>query len=680
MTLADGLFATSSSVTRKYWGFHLFQKYIGSVSVENLHYLLTKNFLRCLVNQLASKERQLHGMAQRCQVALLARAKNSASAILPMLTALLRTSGYLQVDLSIKSKMVEKLLKNSDAAALPGIVSLLKDMIIDPHTKDEKGAAHIRQIAADYLLTIVKLLLLPEQQNSTSQQSKDVIEIVLETLSSCAYFKHTLAQGKPPLTAISSRSHEMLKSRITSCLTLVIDKETTACHHPYQLAMALAQKENEIQQRAGPRKGLRESVSQATKLLTEVHDARVTAIHDSGIYQAFELFVSLTIVQVYNGDDDAMSLLEELEQCYRSVRSNESDTKSRTAVEAMVEIILTSVSKPSLLFRRVAQQVFPTLASSLDRNSIDSMIRVLEAPENANGQSELFDQADEKDDADTMDIDASDVEEIDAGSATPQEEDAASEDSEPEPSVTDGDDNEDDNEKAAAFEAKLAQALGTRRADEDVNGHGDESADEDMDDAQMEQLDTQISAIFKERKNLGNNKKENKDARRMVTLFKCRVIELLEIFVKKIPNSSLGLDLIHPLLSLIKITSSKDAASKASGLIREYLKAYKLDLDPANEDIAVLETAQNQLVEVHNLAGQEGSNMYRNACSQASLLLAKIMLTNGGNIKNVWQTYADTGAKFVTDPTCNIKNQFFTDWLNWCVSVKQAYEKADKPH
>lgn len=232
-----------------------------------------------------------------------------------------------------------------------------------------------------------------------------------------------------------------------------------------------------------------------------------------------------------------------------------------------------------------------------------------------------------------------------------------------------GDRSEGTDDELVAFDAKLAQALGTRRGDEDLAASdGDESSDEDMDDEQMEALDKHLEKVFRERKKVASKKTEKKDAKEHVVLFKSRVLELLEIYIKQQYSKELALDLIIPLLTLIYSTTSKQVSEKACSLIREYSKVLKMKYQALFPDnLALLDL----LAQIHKAAIKEGSNAYGIACSQASILVSKLIISNGGRPSDVTQRYAETQLLFLTDPTCRVRTSFFSDYLNWCTSTRK---------
>src|SRR5207247_7942762 len=70
--------------------------------------------------------------------------------------------------------------------------------------------------------------------------------------------------------------------------------------------------------------------------------------------QAFKLLYSMTILQVYNGDADAVSMLDELKFCYSRFLGHKKSEQGPTseASDTLVEILLSFASKQSQLLRR----------------------------------------------------------------------------------------------------------------------------------------------------------------------------------------------------------------------------------------------------------------------------------------------------------------------------------------
>ena len=292
----------------------------------------------------------------------------------------------------------------------------------------------------------------------------------------------------------------------------------------------------------------------------------------------------------------------------------------------------------------------------------------MEQKENISGQEQIFEHVADEDDA----SDASDVEDVEmaeSSSIGPVLENVDAYD--PDNLSNSAYDSEQSDDELAAFEAKLAQARGTRHANQDPEVEDNTSSDEDMNDEQMEALgvDKHFEEIFQEMKKTKSKKTEKKDAMETVVNFKCRVLELLEIYVKQQHATRLALGILMPLLRAIRTTKSPMVSKSACNVVREYAQRCKGKGLPQIEDgdayFALLEM-------VHAEAGIEASNDHTKACSQASLLLVRVLRTwDQGSLRGIIKLHGDLLEKFISDPRCKVKMSFFTDWLNWCNSIKQ---------
>ena len=276
----------------------------------------------------------------------------------------------------------------------------------------------------------------------------------------------------------------------------------------------------------------------------------------------------------------------------------------------------------------------------------------------------MFDQEDE----DGLSASASDVEEVNSAkigsrsSSTDQESDEGS-------SNADAVDSDGDGDELAALNAKLAQIVGTRPGNEDLDAEDNSSSDEDMTDEQMFELNESLENIFREQKKVTSKKTDKKDARDNMINFKCRVLDLLEIYVKQEHRNGLGLSLIVPILTLVRTTTSPLVSRKACDVMREYARLCKGNGVPQIEDT---EPVFGLLLAVHVEAMKEGSNAHAGACSQASLLLVRVLVAYDREcLRRIVKIYGATQENTLFDSSCKVKTSFFTDWLNWCTSARK---------
>lgn len=291
----------------------------------------------------------------------------------------------------------------------------------------------------------------------------------------------------------------------------------------------------------------------------------------------------------------------------------------------------------------------------------------------------MFEKQDEDENAEMMDVDEDDSDvEVVEGEGGPVE--AGDEDDTSENKSESENENENDNDEEAEFEAKLAAALGPHRATDptttsqtsDDSGSGSDD-DADMNDDEMEQVDEQLAKVFKARRDALDQKKDKKDAKENMTNFKNRVLDLLEIYAKKCHSSILALDLLLPLLRLTRKTSVKQISNKATNVLREYTKLCKGSAVPAiDTSSSSAGPVWELLKDIHKEAAHSGPPAHASACSQASLLVVKVLVAGDkGAIGDVVDVYAATRKEQLRSNKCHVQPAFFTDWNNWCVSASK---------
>ncbi|KAL3460236.1 DNA polymerase phi-domain-containing protein [Aspergillus heterothallicus] len=673
----NGLFAAASSEERKYWGFLLFVKVLNEQNLHLASLVFTKNLVRCLTNQLAVEDRYLHRMAVKASKAIQTRVSKEPEFAAASVKGLMGTAGSVNFDQVTKTKTIEKIVSEANIDALNQILPLFESLIASPGTSESKAAASSRQVLAGLLLSMVRARV--SASDAAEKGSEAVLERILVMFARFAYFTSDEKKSavQPPLT---QQTQELFRSRINSCLNSIIAAQKHASTLPYTVVRKIrdAAKSEEF----GPfiitmDDVLKDSVKGAFKALKKLSGMDQKS-NQAGI-DAFKLLYSMTVLQVYNGDADAVSMLDELDFCYnkifggdkKSKKGEKGEEETSEASDALVEILLSFASKPSQLFRRMSEQVFTAFAPNVTATGLESLISILEAKESLAGQQEMFDQQDDEEgegedddeDEDMMDVD-SDVEIINADEADDDEE--VSDEDGDEKDETD----EEDAAEIAAFEAKLASALGTHRADQDLNAEESES-DADMNDDEMDEIDTALVKVFRARRDALSKKKDKKDAKETMVNFKNRVLDLLEIYVKKCHSSLLALDLLLPLLRLTRRSSVKQISNKANTVLREYTKLCKGNAVPELEG-EDLENVWAVLKDIHAEAMHSGPPAHGSGCSQASLLVVKVLVAHDKEaVGGVVDVYCETRKAQLLSRKCHVQPGLFTDWNNWCVSASK---------
>lgn len=636
-------------------------------------------------------------MATKCARALLSKAETAPWTAPIIVQQLISNNGTPNFDVQTKSKTVEKVLCFADEAGLVEIVGVLKNIILSPITttgevKAEpaqvaKTAEARRQWAADLILTVVR--------NGKSPKTESWLNEVITMFASFGHFD-IVDKKKAPNPPISTSSQSMFRARLLSCLSYLItikegDVGERAETWPYKAVRAIStlQKDGNYNLAVEFDDVIEETLRGALKTLERIRRKLANPKKTSSVtpqLSSFELLYSLVILQVHAGETDALGVLDELQICYNKVVKSKPSSSGEDDVDAsevLVEILLSFLSKPSVLLRKLAMQVFSSFVDRITDRGLGVMFGVLEAKESLGGQSELFDRDEDEDGEDEDDVEMddgdSDVQAVEMDIDENEDEDDEDEGSS---SEDDGEDEEQDESEVAKLEAALSEALGPHKATED-------DSDSDMDDDAMLALDEQLANIFKQRSAAAHKskKQESKQAKETVTNFKNRVLDLLDIFAKS-PRAresvAISAKMLLPLLKCARTTGNKPIADRAAGVVRNYansLRGKEGDMvlsDEEKEELWVL------LEDIHKEAAKDGGigrDKHKGACSQASLVVAKVCVASGGmkvqDVERAVGVYARSLTMWLTDRSWRVQSGLFTDLINWAgtASVRLQNEK-----
>ncbi|KAL8648797.1 MAG: hypothetical protein Q9226_005840 [Calogaya cf. arnoldii] len=378
----EHVFASTSSEERKYWGFALFRQLFSGASVVLLPALFSPNFVRCLTNQLASKKRYLHRAAGKTLKAIMDRAKLEPLAASAALNGFLANTSErnLPFDHLTKTKTVERLMALGEDASLRHLVSELCDKLVCPGVTEEKDASARRQVTIDQLAALLQTRQGSAAQDTPSSDAAGLTRDILDAFATYSYFsmeKPHPGRADCPVPPISGRTQDTLRTRLSTCLSCVVSRRSNPAFFTSHVANTILRHEadkhmHSVVDFAGT---LGDTVSNARSFLENIHNQALSKSSEKGMLQALELLYSLVIVQMYNGDADAVDMLGELQSCYDPLIERR-QTAGENGSEILVEILLSFVAKPSQLFRRLAQQVFSTFTPMIQREGLRSMIKV----------------------------------------------------------------------------------------------------------------------------------------------------------------------------------------------------------------------------------------------------------------------------------------------------------------
>ncbi|KAI1466872.1 DNA polymerase phi-domain-containing protein [Daldinia caldariorum] len=683
----DGLFSKNASDAQKFRGFGIFQKFLHGLAAGKPDFakeLFTRNLMKCLMNQAAKEDRYLHRAALKSLQSIERAVEVSPELLLLVLNELTGKAGAYDFDQRTSTKTIENLLQWATPDNAKSVLKLLRDPILVVESASD--AEKLRQVYAGY----VSKLAIQAKPASSDNEGVNIAELGVKELAACAY--SVQSQFKPEL---SDKSRETFRRLLASTIGKVMRRRDDAEY----LCNAVISVEPSAVDMSGEIKAERDSALKAIRKLLKT--SKKSDSKNAGASVGLALLYAITILQLYDGAPDALGILQDLESCSEKMKSKEGGSS-----ELLVEILLALVSQQSPMMRQISEQVFEAFTSQITPEALELLTEPLLAEENQKGYQALFENLEDEDvemddaedsgsedEAEELDDEiseiGSDVEfvTLNGTEATPDDED----DNEDEDEDEDGEDEqqgEADAKELADLDDALAKVLGSHRLDKDKDAESSDN-DSDMTDSEMMALDDKLVEVFKQRAKNAGKKKEKKDTKESVIMFKHRVLDLITLYLKHEAANPLAFGLLLPLLGVVHSTTAKPLANKAVAAIENFSKAFKKARAAASSDnkheLQLDATAQLALMrEIHQRAAKDAAHAYGRAASTASLLVASSLVAAaaGDHVGDVNALYAHTFTE-CQKGALKLPGFFFTDWVNWGMghaanAQQQQQKEGDK--
>lgn len=274
----------------------------------------------------------------------------------------------------------------------------------------------------------------------------------------------------------------------------------------------------------------------------------------------------------------ATSSIKELKSCYDHYKSDAKKKKKHKEgeiaddepewIEVLVEVLLSILSTESSVLRSVVQCVFRLLTEYLTPTSVGQIVSVLDPDLEENpltaGDDDSSDD-EQSDEDESNDDEKVNGEESDDNDSNNEEDD---DDNEEDDDVED-DDEEEDMKAPDQLKIALQKVLGSTAPDTDT-----ESIDADMiDEEEGKKLDAALAEAFKQfhgGKNM-KSKKERKD-KKVLSDFRIRVLDLIDIYMEKDPAMDITLALIAPLVRCLEICIQDSQLNELEKRLRKSIK------------------------------------------------------------------------------------------------------------
>ncbi|XP_068124599.1 myb-binding protein 1A [Hyperolius riggenbachi] len=341
---------------------------------------------------------------------------------------------------------------------------------------------------------------------------------------------------------------------------------------------------------------------------------------------AYQQLLLLVGIHLFKTPEESVDLLNDIHNCLEKAlnkkakkKKDSEDSQEPEWVEVMVEILLSLFSQPSKLFRVVARNVFKKICPYMTKNALQLILNVFDLEEEQSEESAVVVTVEKN-----KKVQVSGEEEDESSS---DEESSGEDDPEEDHKESEAEDEEVDEDVNEVFRKQLMDALHAGRAME-----GDDS-DDDLDDETMMTLDENLSALFSEQKKRIQAKKDEKAKLRQEKIlrkdFKIKVLDLVDVFVKKQSDSPLVFNVIEPLISVIEQSMHSGSSQQEQDFLRKTADIFMNDLCKNKQyckDVSELKDDLHDMMErlVKRAAKQSDSSVAL-YCFSASLYLFKVL-------------------------------------------------------
>ncbi|KAH8108174.1 DNA polymerase phi-domain-containing protein [Cristinia sonorae] len=675
----ESLFAASSSAERKYWGFQVFRKSLSRASAADTPMLFTKNFMRTWINHLSNSDRYLHKAAKQVASDILGLVKKDPTLGFTLILQLTGVNGSQQFDRLTKTKTVETILTSLDADGIEGYIDSLLQQVNDKDGNDADNIPAIngrRLWIVDQLAALIRNGAIAKNDVWVQRVLNWLLVHGLSTVRKKSEKSNLVALHAVPTPMFSDDLHKACRSRLLSCLAeltghaslvQVGDKpaKVTAVATDGQLWVSkclltvdqLLEDTKHLKwlvEIDEDQSALRQSAVQLSRRLSKITGDQ------EDLARGTELLLSASLLHAYctdPDDDESDEDSDTLQECVDATRrlfpekkkqKKTNEVSHAEPLDILVDIIIQFLEKGTLFMRTVSNQAFTLLSGSLQSSSIDLIVAQLVSRD----PEELADGPD-----DAMDED-------------PASEDDAKEDSDSDEDEDEDDDDEGDLEENSQLRAAIEEALGVNGLKVSEDDEDEDSDEELMDDDQMLAIDEQLAAVFKaraEEKGRGRT-----DVQREATHFKNRVLDLVDVYLKKHASSPHAIRVVSPLVEIITGSGSdeKQLTDKATAILRSRLGKTKETPSITEKDDAV-----RILQELHLRARTAVSSDILATLSSCSLYICRGLLHAEAQ-EQVVETYRESLKDFMTRKASRLNNHIFQDFFRRYPAVAWELRQA----
>ncbi|XP_007177478.3 myb-binding protein 1A isoform X2 [Balaenoptera acutorostrata] len=539
--------------------------------------------------------------------------------------------------------------------ALKGYVAWLRDMFLQPNldslvdfsTNNQKKAQdtlfHGPERAVFRLRKWIILRLVSLVDNLHAEKEEALIE---EVARFC--FFHSFFETKKPTSQIpeteqhfshplDSRTREVVGSAFFSLLQTLSTQFRQApgqtqdgqpwTYHLVQFADLLLSHSRNVVPLVAFTTQQRQAWDRTLKTLKELE-----AQSSEAKAAAFQHLLLLVGIHLFKSPTESCDLLGDIQTCIkkslgekpRRTRSKATNPQEPPWVEVLVEILLALLAQPSHLMRQVARSVFGHICSHLTPRALQLILDVLN-PEESQDEDDSVVVTDDSEQQPLGDAEDKSSDDGEGKGAKDSESEEESNDEESDEEDRDGDVDQ-------GFREQLMAVLQAGKA----LGGADGGDDDELGDEAMMALDKSLASLFAEqklriqaRRDEKNKLQKEKALRRD---FQIRVLDLIEVLVTRQPENPLVLELLEPLLHVIRRSMRTSSTKQEQDLLRKTARIFTHHLCRSRHYCRNVgdrvETLYARLERLAQQAGRQADSSVSLYYFNASLYLLRVLKGN----------------------------------------------------
>ncbi|ORX80479.1 hypothetical protein BCR32DRAFT_327691 [Anaeromyces robustus] len=633
----------NSTYERKYLGFSLFKIILPKLSTEKIPFIFAPNFMRSLINNLSINKTYLHKLALQLIQDLIKIASEDSTVAIALIAQLTGKHGNQNFDKITKTKTIDSIIATLNIDGIKSYIDYLRNIFLDQDSfeSDTKKVEAHRTWVVDQLVSIIKNQKIPKNDEIYLSIFEFLFVngfCVVEKESKKAFSENLKVLPKPE---DSEKIQELCRSRFLTVLgeslnspslntseeivapstqfLQIIDKLSTAKNIKF-----LVELDKEAKAAKANAKNTLNTISKKLSATTDKEEIMQL--------KAFESLLVHLAILIHSDTEEAIANIDDIVNCYirifpaetkKSKKNAKVEEEEANPIEVLVDVLLSFLLKPSLLLRNLTEKVFKAFCGKLTKNAITLIINVLNPEESAN-------IIEENDDEDNMDVDKEEDGDIIMEDGDDDDDD-------------DLDIEDDDNDEEVDEELRRKIQAVLQKKDPNNADNLDEEEEElsDLNDDEMLDFDEKLAEIFKQRKIIKNSRR---DSKQQILHFKFKVLEMLDIFIKKQSTNVLVLELVMPLLHLVKQLYGSHDQQQLYERVQSLLKNRLLKIKdyPKNDDVNTKELFE-LLEEVNKFAEKCNEPELCNLAGEVSIFIVKVIL--GNNIKKEKESNSKKSSK-----------------------------------